>query len=288
MLGAGLETLCLYVLWAIKMINAEIPILGLGTYGRTGSKGANEILEAISIGYRHLDTAQTYNTESTVGDAVRRSGIAREKFFITTKVADYNLEKSKFLPSVELSLDTIGLGAVDLLLIHWPSPREAVPLEHYLEALAVAQQRGLARFIGVSNFTNSLMERAIAILGKGAVATNQVEIHPYLQAPKLCAHAKILGIQLTAYQPLAQGRVANDSVLNAIAENHKTTASAISLAFLMTEGHIVIPASSKVEHLRDNFSATSVQLLPVDIARIERLERGMRVINPAMSPKWDD
>ena len=269
-------------------MNAEIPILGLGTYGRTGSKGTNDILEAISVGYRHLDTAQTYNTESTVGDAVRRSGVAREKFFITSKVADYNLEKSKFLPSVELSLDTIGLGAVDLLLIHWPSPGEAVPLEHYLEALAVAQQRGFARLIGVSNFTISLMERAVAMLGKGTIATNQVEIHPYLQAPKLCLHAKSLAIQLTAYQPLAQGRVSTDLVLNAIAKKHNTTASAIALAFLMSEGHIVIPASSKVEHLVDNFSATSVHLLPVDIAEIQTLERALRVINPTMSPKWDD
>ena len=270
------------------MTKAKIPILGLGTYGRTGSKGTDELLEAIFVGYRHLDTAQTYNTESTVGDAVRRSGVAREGFFITTKVADYNLERSKFLPSVERSLDTIGLGAVDLLLIHWPSPGEAVPLEHYLEALAVARQRGFAQLIGVSNFTSSLMDRAVAILGKGIIATNQVEIHPYLQASKLYAHAKNLDIQLTAYQPLAQGRVSNDPVLSAIAKKHKATASAIALAFLMNEGHIVIPASSKVEHLRDNFSALSVQLQSGDIVEIRKLERGMRIINPAISPHWDD
>ena len=270
------------------MMDAEIPILGLGTYGRTGSKGTDEILEAISVGYRHLDTAQTYNTEFTVGDTVRRSGVARESFFITTKVADYNLEKSKFLPSVERSLDTIGLGAVDLLLIHWTSPRDAVPLEHYLDALAVAQQRGLARLIGVSNFTISLMDRAVAILGKGVIATNQVEIHPYLQGSKLCAHAKTLGIQLTAYQPLAQGRVTVDPVLMAIAEKHKTTTSAVTLAFLMSEGHIVIPASSKTTHLCDNFSASSSHLQPEDNAKIRKLERGMRVINPAISPLWDD
>ena len=270
------------------MMKAEIPILGLGTYGRTGSKGTDEILEAVSVGYRHLDTAQTYNTESTVGAAVRRSGIARERFFIATKVADYNLEKSKFLSSVVRSLDTIGLGPVDLLLIHWPSPRDAVPLEHYLEAQAVAQQRGFAHLIGVSNFTIPLMDMAVAILGKGIIATNQVEIHPYLQASKLCAHAKNLDIQLTAYQPLAQGRVSNDPVLNAMARKHKTTATAIALAFLMNEGHIVIPASSKVEHLRDNFSASSVQLQSGDIVEIRKLERGLRVINPAISPHWDD
>ena len=269
-------------------MNNEIPTLGLGTYGRTGQRGTEDILEAISIGYRHLDTAQTYDTEDRVGEAVRRSGIARESFFITTKVADYNLEKSKFMPSVERSLETIGAGPVDLLLIHWPSPREAVPLEQYLEALAVARQRGLARRIGVSNFTIALMDRAVAILGKNAIATNQVEIHPYLQAPKLCAHAKVLGIKLTAYQPLAQGRVSNDPVLKAISEKHKTTASAISLAFLMGDGHIVIPASSKAAHLRDNFATSSVHLVREDVEAIRKLDRGSRIINPAMSPKWDD
>ena len=269
-------------------MNHEIPVLGLGTYGRTGKQGTDDLVKAISIGYRHLDTAQTYDTEDRVGEAVGRSGIARESFFITTKVADYNLEKSKFIPSVEQSLEVVGLGPVDLLLIHWPSPREAVPLEHYLEALAVAQQRGLARRIGVSNFTVALMDRAVAILGKNAIATNQVEVHPYLQSPKLCAHAKALGIRLTAYQPLAQGRVSNDTVLEAIAKKHKTTASAVSLAFLMADGHIVIPASSKAAHLRDNFAASSVHLLPEDVGAILKLDRGSRIINPSISPEWDD
>ena len=269
-------------------MNQEIPILGLGTYGRTGAKGTEELSEAISIGYRHLDTAQTYDTEAQVGEAVRRSGIGRDKFFITTKVADYNLEKPKFMPSVERSLETIGVGPVDLLLIHWPSPRDVVPLEYYLEALALAQQRGLTRLIGVSNFTVALMDRAVAILGKNMIATNQVEIHPYLQAPKLCTHAKALGIRLTAYQPLAQGRVSNDPILEAIAKKHVTTASAVSLAFLMGDGHIVIPASSKAKHLRDNFAASSLRLLPEDVATIRKLDSGSRIINPSISPKWDD
>lgn len=269
-------------------MKSKIPILGLGTYGRTGSSGTSALLEAISIGYRHLDTAQTYDTEATVGDAVRSSMIPRDDFFITTKVADYNLDKLKFMPSVEKSLETIGLGPVDLLLIHWPSPHEAVPLEHYLEALGLAQQRGFTRLIGVSNFTISLLDRAVAILGKGTIATNQVEIHPYLQSPKLCNYAKAHDITLTAYQPLAQGRVSADPVLTAIARKHGATASEVSLAFLMSEGHIVIPASSSPQHLRDNFTATSVQLKPDEIAEIKKLERGQRIINPSISPKWDD
>jgi 2,5-diketo-D-gluconate reductase B len=271
------------------MVHADaIPRHGLGTYGRTGAKGTAAMLKAIEIGYRHLDTAQTYDTEATVGEAVRRSGLPRSDFFITTKVADFNLDRAKFTPSVEKSLATMGLGPADLLLIHWPSPKDLVPIEHYLEALARAQQLGHARLIGVSNFTIAHLERTRALLGDGAIATNQVEIHPYLQAPKLCAYAKTVGLTLTAYQPLAQGRVSADPVLEAIAQRQASTPAAVALAFLMAEGHIVIPASSREMHLRANFAAHKVHLSADDIAAVRKLERGLRVINPSISPRWDD
>ena len=265
-----------------------IPRHGLGTYGRTGAKGAADILKAIEIGYRHLDTAQTYDTEATVGEAVRRSGLPRGDFFITTKVADFNLDRAKFMPSVEKSLSTMGLGPADLLLIHWPSPKDLTPIEHYLEALARAQQLGHARLIGVSNFTIAHLERTTALLGKGVIATNQVEIHPYLQAPKLCAYAKTTALTLTAYQPLAQGRVSSDPVLAAIAARLGSTPAAVSLAFIMAEGHIVIPSSSSEPHLRANFAADRVRLSADDIVAIRKLERGFRVITPSISPRWDD
>src|SRR3954449_8078619 len=156
----------------------EIPKLGLGTYGRTGEEGMAAILNALDIGYRHLDTAQSYGTEAGVGEAVRRSGIPRSQVFITTKVADTRLAKAQFMDSVERSLETIGLGPVDLLLIHWPSKGDAVPLEDYLNGLADAQRRGFTRLIGVSNFPIGHLKRTEHLLGPGAIATNQVEIHP--------------------------------------------------------------------------------------------------------------
>ena len=115
-------------------MGTEIPPLGLGTFGRTGAVGIEAMLTAIEIGYRHIDTAQSYDTESSVGAAIRRSGLARDSFFVTTKIADTNLDRSRFGPSLERSLATLGIGPVDLLLIHWPSEKEAVPLEHYLTA----------------------------------------------------------------------------------------------------------------------------------------------------------
>lgn len=265
-----------------------IPKLGLGTYGRTGDAGTAAILNALEIGYRHLDTAQSYDTESRVGEAARRSGLPRSELFITTKVADTRLDKSQFMDSVERSIETIGLGPVDLLLIHWPSQNDAVPLEDYVLALADAQRRGHARLIGVSNFPIAHLKRTERLLGPGAIVTNQVEIHPYLQAPKLVSYARSLGLTLTAYQPLCKGEVASDPLLKRIAEKHGVTASAVALAFLIAEGHVVIPASSSDANLRDNWQAQRVILDRDDMAAVRTLDRNYRRINPAKSPAWDD
>jgi 2,5-diketo-D-gluconate reductase B len=267
-----------------------IPRLGLGTYGRTGEAGTAAILRAIELGYRHLDTAQSYDTEARVGEAVRRSGLPRGELFVTTKVADTNLSRDRFMPSVERSLEAIGVDHVDLLLIHWPaSGPDPVPFEDYMLALADARERGHARLIGVSNFPVALLERTRALLGDdAAIATDQVEIHPYLQAPRLRDYARARGLPLTAYQPLAKGRVASDPTLGAIARRHRVAATAVALAFLMGEGHIVIPASSSEANLRANLAAAAVRLDEAETAQIRRLDRGERFINPEKSPAWDD
>src|SRR5215213_6923330 len=258
----------------------EIPKLGLGTSGRTGEAGMAAILKALEVGYRHIDTAQSYGSEAGVGEAARRSGVPRSELFITTKVADTRLDKSQFMDSVERSLETIGLGPVDLLLIHWPSKNDAVPFDDYMLALAEARQRGYTRLIGVSNFPIALLERTEQLLGPGAIATNQVEIHPYMQAPKLVAHARRKGLTLTAYQPLCRGAVASDPVLQRIGEKHGVTASAAALAFLMAEGHVVIPASASETNLRANWQARDVTLDSDDMQAIRALHRSERSINP--------
>ncbi|WP_037088377.1 aldo/keto reductase [Neorhizobium vignae] len=270
------------------MTTNTIPKLGLGTYGRTGDEGLAALLKAIEIGYRHLDTAQSYGTEQNVGEAMRRSGLKRGDLFVTTKVADTRLDKAQFMPSVRASLDTIGVDQVDLLLIHWPSHRDAVPFEDYMTALVEAQQKGYARLIGVSNYPAALLEKTVALIGKDKLATNQVEIHPHLQAPKLVDHARRIGLPLTAYQPLAKGEIANDPVLKRIAENHGVTVAAVALAFLMAEGHYVIPASGSETNLRANFAAGTVSLDAAEMAEIRTLDRGYRRIDPEKSPAWDD
>lgn len=269
-------------------MSTTIPPLGLGTFGRTGPEGLEAIGAALELGYRHIDTAQTYGTEENVGEAIRRSGVPRNELFVTTKISDAHLDSPRALNSVEKSLETLGLDHVDLLLIHWPSYKHEVPMDEYLTALAEAQDRGWATLIGVSNFTIDHLDRTEKILGKGRIATNQVELHPYLQAPKLTGHMRKIGLTPTAYQPLAKGRVADDEVLAEIGQAHGITAAATSLAFLMGEGYIVIPASSSRERLAENLTAGGVTLTADETSRIRALDKGARIVNPEKSPDWDD
>jgi 2,5-diketo-D-gluconate reductase B len=264
-----------------------IPALGLGTWLLHGDEGLDAIVAGLEVGYRHLDTAQTYGTERHIGRAIRASGLHRDEVFVTTKVADTNLARKDFLPSLQRSLDTIDVGAVDLTLIHWPVSADVVPLSSYLEDLADAKARGMTRMIGVSNFPCAWIHRAVVELGAGAIATNQVEVHPYLQNRTLRACCAAHGIAVTAYKPLADGRVARDPVLGPIAVRHGVSAPAVALAWLMRRGLVAIPASGNREHMAANLRATDVRLTDADLAAIDALDRGERLINPAKSPRWD-
>lgn len=264
-----------------------IPQLGFGTYGRREEAGISAILTALETGYRHIDTAQSYDTEYECGEAFRRSGLRRDEVFITTKIDTSNLEAGKLIPSLGGSLTALGLDQVDLALIHWPSPHDRVPLPVYLEQLAEAQARGLARLIGVSNFTIALLNEAERILGRGSITNNQVEINPHMQNKKLVNHCRDNGIAVTCYIPIAYGTLGSDPVIARIAERRGATAEQVALAFEMAKGLIAIPTSSKVDRIRSNFEATTLKLSPAEIAEIETLDRGHRRINPDWGPAWD-
>jgi 2,5-diketo-D-gluconate reductase B len=190
-----------------------IPQLGLGTFGRTGEEGFRAILLALELGYRHFDTAQTYDTEALVGRAITESGVPRSEVFITTKVSDANLATRDFLPSLRRSLEKLMVNQVDLTPIHRPSPREQVPLTEYMASLAEAKTAGLTRLVGVSNFPIDYLERSIALLGHGEIVNNQVELHPFLQQRKLRDYCDRQGISITAYMPLAKGKVLHEPVI---------------------------------------------------------------------------
>ncbi|SHJ26764.1 aldo/keto reductase [Wenxinia saemankumensis] len=269
------------------MQGTDMPRLGFGTYDRKGDEGIDAIGCALETGYRHLDTAQDYGTEAEVGAAIRRSGLPRDEVFVTTKVTPANFGPGALVPSLERSCETLGLDHVDLALIHWPAPNGERPLSDYIPQLAEARARGLARHIGVSNFTTALLDEALDILGGVPILTNQVELNPLFRNRTLADHCTARGVIVTCYQPIAHGRIGEDPVMRQIAETHGATPEQIALAFELSRGYAAIPTSGKAERIRSNFRALDIQLSEGEIDRIEGLDRGQRSIDPDWGPDWD-
>lgn len=264
-----------------------IPQMGFGTYGRTGPAGIGAMLVALETGYRHLDTAQDYGTERETGQAVQRSGLNRHEVFLTTKIATGNLGSGQLVPSLRQSADNLQVDALDLTLIHWPSPNNAVPLAVYIEQLAQAHALGLTRLIGVSNFPIAMLAEAQALLGDIPIANNQVELNPLLQNKKLANYCTRHAITVTCYLPIARGTLGDVPAIAEMARRLDATPEQIALAFEFAKGFIAIPTSSKPERIRSNFQATTLALSPEDIRIIETLDAGHRVIDPAWGPDWD-
>ncbi|MGH8080486.1 MAG: 2,5-didehydrogluconate reductase DkgB [Lysobacter sp.] len=266
----------------------NIPAFGLGTFRLKGQTVIDSVRNGLDVGYRVIDTAQIYGNEAEVGQAIADSGVARDDLFVTTKIWIENLSKDALIPSLQESLRKLRTDRVDLTLIHWPSPGDAVSVDEFMTALAQAKQQGLTRAIGISNFNIELTQRAIAAVGADEIATNQIELHPYLQNRKLAAFSQQQGIHLTSYMTLAYGKVLNDPVVVEIAGKHDATPAQVALAWAMQLGHAVIPSSTKRENLASNLLATSLHLSDDDMARIATLDRGERLTNPdGLAPIWD-
>ncbi|WP_207869143.1 2,5-didehydrogluconate reductase DkgB [Pseudomonas sp. 51_B] len=266
----------------------NIPAFGLGTFRLTGQAVIDSVKSALDLGYRAIDTAQIYRNEAEVGQAIAESGVPRGELFITTKIWVDNYAADKLIPSLRESLQKLRTDYVDLLLIHWPAPGNGVELREYMEALADAKQQGLTRQIGISNFNIELTRQAIAVVGEGEIATNQIELSPYLQNRTLAAFLDQQGITVTSYMTLAYGKVLKDPVLADIASKHKATVAQVALAWAMQLGYAVIPSSTKRENLASNLLARDLRLDEDDMARITELERNGREVSPAgLAPAWD-
>lgn len=266
----------------------SIPAFGLGTFRLKGQTVIDSVRNALDVGYRAIDTAQIYENEAEVGQAIAESGVARDELFITTKIWIANFHHDALLDSLRESLRKLRTDHVELTLIHWPSPKDAVPMAEYLGALAEAKSQGLTRQIGISNFTIAQTRQAIEILGAGAIATNQIEVHPYLQNRAMIAFLKGQGIHVTAYMSLAYGEVLKDPVIQAIAERHQATPAQVALAWALQQGFAVIPSSTKRDNLAGNLLAADLRLSNEDMAQIATLDRGHRLANPeAIAPAWD-
>ena len=265
-----------------------IPAFGLGTFRLKDDVVIASVKTALELGYRTIDTAQIYDNEAAVGQAIAESGVARDELFITTKIWIENLNKEKLIASLKESLQKLRTDYVDLTLIHWPSPNDAVAVEEFMAALLEAKKQGLTRQIGISNFTIPLMERAIAAVGAENIATNQIELSPYLQNRKVVDWAREHGIHITSYMTLAYGKALKDEVIARIATKHNATPAQVILAWAMGEGYAVIPSSTKRENLASNLKAQDLQLDEGDRQTIAALDCNDRLVSPeGLAPEWD-
>ncbi len=188
----------------MKLIG-PIPKIGFGTWKRNGDDGYRAVLDAFEVGYRHIDTAEGYDNEQDVGKAIKLSGLQRAEIFITTKVAPENLGPGQVKPHVLASLEKLGLEQVDLLLVHWPSLNDHYDVKEYVSQFAAVRQQGLAKDIGVSNFTKRHLAAALEVLGKSVIATNQVEVHPFFQNPIMETHCQCFGYSIDGLLPSCTG-----------------------------------------------------------------------------------
>lgn len=265
-----------------------IPAFGLGTFRLKDDVVIASVKTALELGYRAVDTAQIYDNEAAVGQAIEESGVPRDELFITTKIWIENLSKEKLIPSLKESLKKLRTDYVDLTLIHWPSPNDTVSVEEFMQTLLEAKSQGLTREIGISNFTIPLMEKAIAAVGAENIATNQIELSPYLQNRQVVEWAQQHDIHITSYMTLAYGKALKDETILRIAAKYNATAAQVILAWAMGEGYAVIPSSTKRENLASNLLAQELTLDQDDKKAIAALDCNDRLVSPeGLAPNWD-
>ncbi len=248
-----------------------IPLLGFGTWNLTPEVARTMVAEALRIGYRHIDTAWIYHNEAAVGDGIRDAiaagHVAREDIWLTTKIWVAHFDREALLKQARESAASLGFTP-DLLLLHWPKAEPA--WDETLGALNEAKDQGLTRAIGLSNFPSAEFRRAQS-LSNAALVTNQVEYHPYLKLSKLLEAARDLGSSITAWSPLAQGKIADDATLNEIGRVHGKTAGQVTLRWLIQQNVIAIPRTAKVSRAEENFDVFDFRLSSEEMDRIHAL-----------------
>lgn len=266
---------------------AQIPALGFGTYGMSDEQLRRIIPAAIQAGFRHIDTAQLYNNESGVGEAWQDSGVVRSQFFITTKVWVANYGAESFETSVNDSLRRLRTDYIDLLLLHWPS--QDVPLKEQIEQLNTLVDKGKVLHIGVSNYNTALLESAVRY-SHYPLVTHQFEYHPYLDQRRVIHTTRALGMTVTAYCPMAIGRVLSEPVLLDIARGHRRSVAQVVLRWVIQQpGTIALSRTTNASRLVENAGVFDFELDKHDMARIHALAQGnSRIVDPpGLAPRWD-
>ena len=270
---------------SIEANGARIPLVGLGTWDLRGQICTRMVEAALKLGYRHIDTASMYGNEEAVGEGLRVSGVPRDQVFITTKVWQSDLAPRDLERSVKASLAKLKLPFVDLLLIHWPN--SSIPLSGTIGALCKMKRDGLARHVGISNFTMALIEEAWKYTTEPLVA-NQFECHVYLDQSKVIAATRKRGMAVTAYSPIARGKVKGDKLLARIGQAHGKTAAQVCLRFLVQQDIVVIPRTSDTGRLKENFALFDFVLSDAEMKEIAALSSPKgRIVEWSGTPDWD-
>ena len=259
--------------------------LGYGTYKLEDSEEcASGVAHAIETGYRHIDTAQGYDNESSVADGIERSAVARDELFVATKLSTDNLSYDDAVTTAKESRERLGTDSIDLLYVHWPistyDPEETLPaLDHLVD-------EGVVDRIGLSNFRPDQLTEAMDRIDHEVFA-HQVECHPLCQQDELRALAREHGHWLVAYSPIARNRVADVDTLQAIAAKHDTTPAAVSLAWLLSKERVApIPKAASHDHVEANWAARELELDAADVDRIDAIDREERVVDFEDAP-WN-
>lgn len=261
---------------------------GFGTFPLKGDELIAAVREAVAVGYRCFDTAQMYRNEADVGRAIATCGVKRDELCITTKVEPDNFSEERFIPSVRASLEDLQLEYADALLLHWPAlggDNRAV-----LAQLQIAHELGLAKHIGLSNFTSKQMREAKEIVAVPLVC-NQVEFHPLLDQSVLLSAAAETGIPLTAYCSMARGAVFKHSLFQEIGDSVGKTAGQVVLHWALQKGVAINTMSTKPRNIAENFDVLDFTLSNAAMAQIDGLNKtGLRIVDSKKvpwAPQWD-
>jgi 2,5-diketo-D-gluconate reductase A len=251
-----------------------IPQLGFGVFQVPPDQTAKTVLNAFEVGYRHIDTAQMYQNEAGVGEAIATSGIPREELYITTKLDNGFHRPDDARRSLDESLSRLGLDQVDLFLIHWPLPtRYDGDYVTTWQTMAEFVEDGRARSVGVSNFQPVHLDRIVSETGVVPVL-NQVEVHPFFGNEEVRAACAKHGVAVEAWAPIARGKVNDDATISGIAERLGRTPAQVALRWHIQRGDIVFPKTVTPERMRENFDIFDFELSDDDMSTITALDRG--------------
>jgi diketogulonate reductase-like aldo/keto reductase len=266
--------------YATLPLGDKMPMLGLGTWTLKGQEAYDAVQAAIEAGYTHIDTAEAYGNHKQIGSALQDLKVDRGELFVTSKVWRENLRYDDCLAACDESLRDLQMDYLDLFLIHWPN--ESIPMEETFRALTELQEQGKIRNVGVSNFTIDHLQEAKEITDT-AIATDQVEYHPWMNQNGLLNYCKRHDIAITAYSPLARGKVLNDDHLQELAERAEMSVAQMALTWLLEKGMVVIPRSSSEEHLRQNLRIFDLSLPDKVVEELEAVDKEQREVEPPSS-----